>query len=206
MPNSVLMSAILPTTAEARNIVQIPKFVDWRLTAADLVLRDALGEPLNEPLKAYGYSMDNKKLELGRIYHLFGPFGQHPISGEAMIRHDQTAQSDLGAHTINRQEIAGNAYITSKGKVMDAEYDNVHNSNGSWNLTVVAEHEFVVPEPTEAFDFEVIYWFGYYTPHGSQWKRIKSNAIMSFSGKLVGKDPASGRFIVDVIDYAFIEV
>ncbi|EGF98525.1 uncharacterized protein MELLADRAFT_95593 [Melampsora larici-populina 98AG31] len=192
MPNTAFISAIVPTTADARPSLPIPKFVDWHLTLADLVLQDDLGAPVNESVHVYGYTMNNHKLARGRIYHLYGPF-QEPVSGQAMIRHDQTAQSEIGTHSINRQEIAGKASISSYGKVIAFEYNNVHNSNGQWNLTVIAAHELAIPV--------IIYWFGYYTPESAQWKYIRHDLMMSFSGRLVGKDPETGRFIVNVIDY-----
>ncbi|EGG00501.1 uncharacterized protein MELLADRAFT_67722 [Melampsora larici-populina 98AG31] len=195
---NAIMTAIVPTVAHARGLTR--GYMAYYTTEAQLFLKERPHPHATESLQAIGCTMESDILTRGKMYQLSGPFGQHPISGQAMIKHNRYTQCKVGTHTPDPNNLAGKASISALGKVLDMQFDDVNQPLGGWNLDVVAEHEFAdtatTPGQSHVYKFEMIYRFGVYTPLINEWHQIENASEILFHGTLHSKDPLTGRFIV----------
>ncbi|EGG09412.1 uncharacterized protein MELLADRAFT_104095 [Melampsora larici-populina 98AG31] len=172
------LSAILTSTSDA-TLLRLPGpqgGVAWHKSETELVLKDAAGQPVLSPLKAYGYVMADETLTRNHTYHIHGAVGVDEHSA-AFIRHSSITQTLVATTSPNPANLAGKAMISSIGKVLHVAVDNVDEDDGEWHLTVQAEHEIYDPELSEMGDIEI-------------------NSLMWFVGCVVSKE--SNQFIVQM--------
>ncbi|EGG05626.1 uncharacterized protein MELLADRAFT_107487 [Melampsora larici-populina 98AG31] len=144
MPYTATLSAILRTTTEPRPLANGHNGpIAWHSTQTELILSDANTSKVQ--LNACGFGGQGDLLALGHTYHLSGPFGQRP-SGASVIKYSSLTQADIGIIPPEQAQVAGKAIISGIGKVISFEYDDVADEDGSWNLTIDAEHNYFDPE------------------------------------------------------------
>ncbi|KAH9808607.1 hypothetical protein DFH28DRAFT_1087318 [Melampsora americana] len=189
----VIMNAILPALTNAVRVGG-DDFMPWYLTPTTIVMLDNH----LERVMALGHVTPPERLFGGMTYHLSGPLGQDPNTGQAMVRHASDTQSQVPPPGPTQQALAGKAMVSGIGKVMNVQFDEVVNHGGSWNLTLNVQHDYYDRLQEKRFEFVITYCFGYLTPEIYEWKHIIPGVNMWLHGHVVYKDPVTKCFIVQV--------
>ncbi|EGG07575.1 uncharacterized protein MELLADRAFT_105533 [Melampsora larici-populina 98AG31] len=205
-PLTAKISAIITATSDAMFLrLRLPDGgAAWHQTETELILKDQRGQPLVCNLTAYGLLMADDVLTRDYTYHIHGPVGVDPDSG-AFIKHSYITQSLVATVKPQEAHIAGKAWISSTGKVIQVAWDNV-SEEGEWHLTVQAEHEIFDPEKRTTLHFAITYCFGHFSPELSEMDNIQVNTVMRFEGLVTSKHPESNELIVQVLSHGFVVV